>query len=172
MRDRSWREDPSWKPWERYGRRGRAHGRKLRRGILKFILLKLLAELPRHGYDLIRAFHERGWGGGPGSVYPLLSFLEASGYVTSRDDGQRRTYEITEKGRKLLEERAADVAAFFDDAAKEEEPEPTDELRDALDRLIAAVKQLDPNSKPETIERVREIVDHARKDIYTLLAGE
>ena len=164
-------EPSSRAAWDRQGQR-RGHGRKLRRGILKFILLKLVAELPRHGYDLIRAFREHGWGGGPGSVYPLLSFLEASGYVTSHDDGQRRTYEITEKGRKVLAERAADVAAFFGASGEEEEPEPTDELRDAVDRLIQAVTQLAPNSKPETVERVREMLDRTRKDIYTLLAQE
>ena len=46
--------------------------RRLKRGILKFALLKLLSETPRHGYDLIREIREKGWAGGAGSVYPLL----------------------------------------------------------------------------------------------------
>ncbi len=56
--------------------------RRLRRGILKFALLKLLDELPRHGYDLIRAVREKGWGAGAGSVYPVLAALEAAGLST------------------------------------------------------------------------------------------
>ncbi len=52
--------------------------RRFRRGILKFVLLKLLAELPRHGYDLMRAIREKGWGGGAGSIYPLLAGARGS----------------------------------------------------------------------------------------------
>ena len=55
--------------------------RRMRRGILKFALLKLLDELPRHGYDLIRAVREKGWGAGAGSVYPMLAALEAAGLI-------------------------------------------------------------------------------------------
>ncbi len=158
-------------PWERRSRHRDRHGRRFRRGILKFVILKLLSELPRHGYDLIRAFREHGWVAGPGSVYPLLSLLESAGYVTSRQDGERRTYEVTEKGRTLLGERAADIAAFFE-AASQSKEEPVDQLEDALERLSAAVDQLSQSAKPETIARVREMLDRSRKEIYTLLAQE
>ncbi|MGH7738316.1 MAG: PadR family transcriptional regulator [Candidatus Tyrphobacter sp.] len=154
--------------WHRERNRARSKGRV--RGILKFVVLEMLSDLPRHGYDLMRAARERGWDAGPGSVYPLLSILESAGYVTSRSDGDRRTYEITEKGRTLLHERAADVASFFKRAAQEEEP--VDELEDALERLGAAVEQLGKTAKPQTIERVREMLDRSRKEIYTLLAQE
>ena len=70
------------------------------------------SETPRHGYDLIRAIREKGWAGGAGSVYPLLGALEAAGFIAGRDEGERRTYELTEKGRKLLEEPAADIGVF------------------------------------------------------------
>lgn len=158
---------------ERVGRRRRPWGRRrhrFRRGALKFVVLKLLSELPRHGYDLMRAFREHGWSGGAGSVYPLLSVLESAGFVTSRQEGERRTYEITEKGRQLLDERAADVAFFFNAGRSEEEP--VDQLEDALGRLSAAVEQLSETAKPETISRVREMLDRSRKEIYTLLAQE
>jgi DNA-binding PadR family transcriptional regulator len=157
--------------WERRGPRRERHRRHFRRGVLKFVMLKLLSELPRHGYDLMRAFREHGWIAGPGSIYPLLSFLESAGYVTSRQDGERRTYEITEKGRQLLEERSADVAAFFN-AATESQEEPMDRLEDALERLTSAVEQLSSTAKPETIARVREMLERSRKEIYTLLAQE
>ncbi len=160
--------------WAGGHHRGRHHGmRRFRRGILKFVLLKLLAELPRHGYDLIRAVRERGWVGGAGSVYPLLAGLEAAGLIVGRDEGDRRTYEITEKGRRLLEEHATDFKAFFEDEDDEEVADtPADLLRASASRLMQAVTQLGPSSKRETIERVSELLDGARKEIYELLAEE
>ncbi|MHB8434120.1 MAG: PadR family transcriptional regulator [Candidatus Tyrphobacter sp.] len=161
-----WREDRFWRST---GYRG--HAKRFRRGALKLVMLKLLSELPRHGYDLIRAFREQGWSAGAGSVYPLLAFLESSGYVTSHQEGDRRTYQVTEKGRTLLEDRAADVASFFE-AVSQSREEPGDELQDALERLGSAVEQLAGHAKDETIARARDLLDRTRKEIYTLLAQE
>ncbi len=164
-----WREDRSWRSTSYGSHRG--HAKRFRRGALKLVMLKLLAELPRHGYDLIRAFREHGWSAGAGSIYPLLAFLESSGYVTSHQEGERRTYQVTEKGRTLLEDRAADVTAFFE-AVSQAGEEPGDELQDALERLSGAVEQLAGQAKAETIARVRDLLDQTRKEIYTLLAQE
>ncbi|MBV8196879.1 MAG: PadR family transcriptional regulator [Candidatus Eremiobacteraeota bacterium] len=167
-------QDPRSGWWSIYGRRrGWPHGRRLRRGVMKFVLLKLLAELPRHGYDLIRAFREKGWGGGAGSVYPLLGALEAAGLIVGREEGERRIYEISEKGRRLLEEHAAELRGFFeDDEGATDSPDPANGLHDSASRLMAAVSQLAGSSKPETLERVAELLDGVRKEIYTLLAAE
>jgi DNA-binding PadR family transcriptional regulator len=150
--------------------------RRMRRGILKFALLKLLEELPRHGYDLIRAVRAKGWGAGAGSVYPILAALEAAGLVAGREEGERRIYEITQRGRDLLGEHAAEVERWLnqEDDDDEEEPERAmgSELRDSARRLMQAIAQLGPSSKPETIERVCELLKKARKEIYELLAEE
>jgi DNA-binding PadR family transcriptional regulator len=144
----------------------------MRRGILKYVLLKLLADLPRHGYDLIRAVREYGWAGGPGSVYPILGVLERAGYVESVEEDGRRTYKVTEKGKRLLHEHLEEIAGFFSERDADDEPEPGEDLRDALMRLTKAVTQLGETSKAETIERVRDLLDRTRKEIYTLLAQE
>jgi DNA-binding PadR family transcriptional regulator len=153
---------------------GHRHGRKLKRGILKFVLLKFLADEARHGYDLIREFRRKGWAAGAGSIYPLLAALEEEGLITGRDEGERRVYEATEKGRRHLSEHAVHPGAFFADGDDGEEPEatPRTDLRDAAGRLMQAVSQLGTSSKPETIERVRDLLDRTRKEIYTLLAQE
>jgi DNA-binding PadR family transcriptional regulator len=161
-----------WWRGERHHHRGM---RRLRRGVLKIALLKLLAEVPRHGYDLIREIREKGWGGGAGSVYPLLQALEAAGLIAGRDEGNRRIYEITEEGRRLLGERAAEFERFLNDDsdAQEEAAEgPAAQLRDSARRLMQAITQLGPSSKGETIERARELLDETRKEIYKLLAEE
>jgi DNA-binding PadR family transcriptional regulator len=162
-----------WQEGWHEGRHHRRGVRRLRRGILKFALLKLLEEVPRHGYDLIRTVREKGWGGGAGSVYPLLSALEAAGLIAGRDEGDRRIYEITEEGRRLLGEHAAELERLLnEDGRGEGIGEMASQLRDSAGRLMQAVSQLGPSSKPETIERARELLDEARKEIYQLLAEE
>jgi DNA-binding PadR family transcriptional regulator len=155
--------------WDR-----RPHGmRRFRRGILKFALLKLLAEMPSHGYELIRAIREKGWGGGAGSVYPLLAALEAAGFISGRDEGDRRIYELTDKGKTMLEARAADIGRFFEvDDEEEGAGDMRAQMREAADRLMRAVSQMGYSSKPETVERVRDLLDEARKKIYEVLAQE
>jgi len=158
--------------WGMYGPGHRRHGKRLKRGILKFALLKLLAEMPRHGYELMRAFREKGWGAGAGSVYPILSALEAAGLIVGRDEGDRRTYEISDKGRRLLEEHAKDLGRLFDDDEDGASEVEEDRLRDAAGRLMQSISQLGPTSKPETIGRVCELLDETRKRIYEVLAQE
>lgn len=116
--------DPRSAWWGQRQRGHRRHGmRRLRRGILKFALLKLLSELPRHGYDLMREIREKGWGGGAGSIYPLLAALEAAGLVAGREEGDRRIYEITEEGRRLLGEHAAELERLLHDDEDEDDQE-------------------------------------------------
>jgi DNA-binding PadR family transcriptional regulator len=161
--------------WGRHERRHLRRGmRRMRRGILKFALLKLLSELPRHGYDLIRAVREKGWAGGAGSVYPLLAALEAAGLITGRDDGDRRVYEITEQGRRLLGEHAVELERLLneDDGDEEGMNDTGSQLRDSARKLMQAISQLGPSSKPQTVERARELLDETRKEIYQLLAEE
>jgi len=159
------------------GRGGR--GRRFKRGVLKYVLLKLLDEQARHGYDLMRTLREKGWPGGAGSIYPLLASLEADGLIAGRDEGDRRTYQITEKGRRHLEENGNSFFPhglfheFFHGGEEAEGPEEQagGELREAAQRLMQAISQLS-SSKPETVERVRELLDRTRKEIYSLLAQE
>ncbi|MDX8480192.1 PadR family transcriptional regulator [Mesorhizobium sp. VK24D] len=82
-------------------------GRMLADGDLKLITLSLLAEAPRHGYDIIKALEERTSGiysPSPGVVYPTLTFLEEAGYAVSSSEGNKKVYSITEAGRAHLEE--------------------------------------------------------------------
>ena len=87
-------------------------GRMLAQGDLKLLALALIAEQPRHGYELIKLIEEKTSGcysPSPGVVYPTLTFLEEAGYVTAESDGAKKRYTITEEGRAYLEENR-DVA--------------------------------------------------------------
>lgn len=82
-------------------------GRKLAQGDLKLLALSLIAEQPRHGYEIIKIMEEKtgGWySPSPGVVYPTLTFLEEAGYVTAEMDGAKKRYAITEEGRAYLEQ--------------------------------------------------------------------
>src|SRR5918997_1850292 len=93
------------------GPRGRFRPSRTRRrmfesGQLRLVLLKLIADEPRHGYDLIRAIEELTGGEyapSPGVVYPTLTLLQDMGFIEeSEAEGQRKAYSATDEGRKHL----------------------------------------------------------------------
>jgi DNA-binding PadR family transcriptional regulator len=87
-------------------------------GRLRLYLLKLLAEGPKHGYELIRLLEDRFLGlyaPSAGTIYPRLQRMEAEGLVTHTAAGGRKTYEITAAGEAELAERADELAALETD---------------------------------------------------------
>src|SRR5271154_360423 len=91
------------------GMGGRAFGmgRKLASVDLQLLILGLLAEKPRHGYEIIKALEERSKGfyvPSPGMVYPALTYLEEIGHATVETEGTRKLYNITEAGKQHLDE--------------------------------------------------------------------
>src|SRR6266581_4918805 len=80
-------------------------GRMLAQGDLRLIALALIAEQPRHGYEIIKVLEEKTadwYSPSPGMVYPTLTFLEEAGYVTGQAEGARKLYTITDEGRAHL----------------------------------------------------------------------
>src|SRR3954462_11675737 len=74
-------------------------GKMLADGDLRLIVLVLLEEAPRHGYDIIKALEQRSSGiysPSPGVVYPTLTYLEEANYATAASEGNKRVYSITE----------------------------------------------------------------------------
>ena len=100
------------------GMGGRAFGmgRKLASVDLQLLILGLLEEKPRHGYEIIKALDERSQGfylPSPGMVYPALTYLEEIEHATVEVDGARKRYHITEAGKKHLESNRGAVDAMF-----------------------------------------------------------
>ena len=88
-------------------------GRMLGQGDLRLIMLALIAEQPRHGYEIIKLIEDEteGWyAPSPGIVYPTLTFLEETGYVTAQAEGVKKLYAITEAGRANLKDNRELVA--------------------------------------------------------------
>ena len=105
------------------GHRGRPfRGRFFEQGDLKYVILRLLEEKPRHGYDIIKDLEER-FGGNyapsPGTVYPTLTMLEDLGFARAREEeGGKKIYEITDEGRKHLAEHSTTVDDIFERISK------------------------------------------------------
>lgn len=112
------------------GGRGRRTRRMFESGELRLVLLKLISEQPRHGYDLIRAVEELTGGAyapSPGVVYPTLTMLEEMGLIEeTTGEGARKPFQITDAGTSHLEENAEDV-----------------------EELIRRLKALSPSHSPE-----------------------
>ena len=139
--------------------------------MLRWVVLKLLDAQERHGYDFMQFFKSRGWSPGPGSIYPLLTSLEEEGLITGRDEGGRRVYGLTDEGRRHLHEDAPPWAHFEDIFSSEDEA-MDDETQAAFDRLAAAWAQAKQVAKPETMQQIVDVINEARKDIYSALADE
>jgi DNA-binding PadR family transcriptional regulator len=142
---RGWRG--SWGPFQfdfgDEGLSGRHRGRRSRRmfegGELRLVLLKLIADEPRHGYDLIRAIEELTGGEyapSPGVVYPTLTLLQDMGLIEEATEaGARKPFQVTDEGRSHLEERSEEVEALFERLA-DLKPTRSDMAGPAIGRAV------------------------------------
>ena len=152
-------------PWG--PRWGAEWGGRARRGDVKYLVLELLTEGPKHGYEIIRGIEERrGVRPSAGSVYPTLQMLEDGGYVTAEQIEGKRVYTITDAGRELLANRAAEP-----DGDVEETPDARHRLKESAFKLGAAVMGA-RGADDATLDRIRAVVDEARKKIYAILASD
>jgi DNA-binding PadR family transcriptional regulator len=91
-------------------------GRVLSQSNLRLAILALLAEKPRHGYELIRAIEERSAGHyspSPGMVYPTLTYLDEMGYASVEAQGTKNLYALTPEGRAHYEENRQEAEAVL-----------------------------------------------------------
>jgi len=108
--------------WGGGGRRGRRTRRMFESGELRLVLLKLIADEPRHGYDLIRAIEELTGGEyapSPGVVYPTLTLLQDMGLIDEAPgEGPRKSFQVTDEGRAHLDERSDEIEALLERLAE------------------------------------------------------
>jgi DNA-binding PadR family transcriptional regulator len=151
-----------------FGRRF-GQGGPRRRGDIKFELLGILAEGPRHGYDLMLEVERRtGMKPSPGSVYPTLQALEEGGFLKGRDDEGKRVYEITESGRALLADRSEPTESADDEQAG---AAPYARAMLAGRSVISASREVLRSGDVTLVTKVAEILERTRREIYTLLAS-
>jgi DNA-binding PadR family transcriptional regulator len=156
---------------------GGGRQRMFRSGELRLVLLKLIADEPRHGYDLIRAIEEHTGGQyapSPGVVYPTLTMLVDMGQIEEQAaEGSRKAYAVTEAGTKNLDENRADVAELFKrlDAAKPAENETGFRpIHRAMNNLREALRnRVDGDGwNEEAVHGLTAILDEAAQKIERL----
>lgn len=152
-------------------------GRIFEQGDLKYVILRLLEEKPRHGYEIIKELEDR-FGGAyspsPGTVYPTLTMLEDLGYArVAPDEGGRKVYSITPEGSAYLAEHSSTVDSIFERIARFVDgflDEPMMQVNHAFRRVGRATYGFASRnvSDPERLQRVRAILDRAAAELEQL----
>lgn len=157
-------------PGPRGGRRG--GGRRGKRGDVRAAILSLLTERAMHGYEMIQEIAERSqhiWKPSPGSVYPTLQLLEDEGLIAATDsEGSKKLFELTADGRAAAEKIETPP---WQGLADDVEPGQAN-LHSALAQLVGAVAQSAYAASEEQQERIVEIVNAARREVYHVLGEE
>ncbi len=132
-------------------------GRKLSASDLQLIILALLAEQPRHGYELIKLLEDRSGGfysPSPGVIYPALTYLEEIGFATVEPDGARKLYKITVEGQAHLDAHRSNADAILDALAR---------IGSRMDNVRDAFAGIDEAGGSEDIHRAYHALKHALK---------
>ncbi|OHT19879.1 PadR family transcriptional regulator [Edaphosphingomonas haloaromaticamans] len=161
-----------------WGLEGEEGGGRRRRvfdgGELRLVLLKLIGDQPRHGYDLIRAIEELTGGAyapSPGVVYPTVTLLQDMDLIAEAEaEGNRKAFAITEAGTAHLAERQAEVEALFARLAglAEERGRPdVMAVRRAMHNLHVVLRHRlsRPDVTPETIHDAVALIDEVARKI-------
>jgi DNA-binding PadR family transcriptional regulator len=139
------RDEGEWSRGRGFGGRG-GGGRIFGPGDLRLMLLALIAEKPRHGYELIKEIEQK-FGGAyspsPGSIYPTLTLLEEMDHVRAvTSEGARKLFEITDQGRAFLEENRAT-------------------LDGVMVRMGMAARHMSGRAWPESVHQAMHTLKHA-----------
>jgi DNA-binding PadR family transcriptional regulator len=162
---------PGFGPGQRGGRRG-GHNRRGRRGDVRAAILVLLAERPMHGYEIIQEVAERSqdlWKPSPGSVYPTLQLLVDEGLIVGTEsEGSKKLFELTDAGKESAEKVETPPWDEITDGA---DPAQLN-LRAAIGQLFGAVAQSAHAASTEQQQRIIDIVNNARREIYGILGED
>ena len=171
-------------PRGRHGRHGGGRGRMFGPGELRLLLLLLLDEQDRHGYELIKGIEELAAGAyapSPGVVYPTLQLLVDEGMITEvPGEGARKAFTLTEAGRAELASRLEEAKAvvqrlgdFGKARAEAEGRSGSPPLRRAVANLMLALRQKAFGGVDEaTAYQIADILDDAARKIERLGAPQ
>ena len=160
--------------WHKF-HHGHRRERMFRKGDFKYMILDLLKDKPRHGYEIIRELEGRFMGmyaPSAGIVYPTLQYLEELGYVTSLQQDGKNIYTVTDEGLRFLSEQEHVMKEIKDNMKQfcgcfqhEEMPEIMHDIWN-LGRLCTHGAR---KADRETLEKIHKIISQASRDIETVL---
>ena len=153
---------------------GPPRSRPFQKGDFKFLILDLLKEKPCYGYEIIRLFEERFHGfyaPSPGVVYPTLQTLEDINYVTSKPQGGKKVYTITEEGKRFLDEKGR-IDEKTERLSNWDNPPHIREIRRAMREfggLAEMLKSEIRTMESDDITKIRKIIVKAYDDIEQVI---
>lgn len=160
---------------------GGGPGGRARRGEARHLLLDVLRDGPKHGYEIIKALEERSGGQyvpSPGTVYPTLQFLEDAGLIRAEQQNDRKVYELTDAGKTELEARTAEIAEFWarqtgpiaSPASQTEMRFFREEIEGLTRTARGGIHEALTRDDPQTIRRIREAVEQCRSEVRRILS--
>ncbi len=171
--------------WQSWGSGARQEGRRRRNhmfesGEVKFVILRLIRDKPRHGYEVIKALEERlhGWyTASPGTVYPTLQLLEDQGLVRGIETDGRRVYHVTPEGERYLDEHKGvldEIADRLRETVREAAGGAMGDLHAAFGSVVKATypRVFTKGGDHPSLPKVADILRKAAADIETVWTGE
>jgi DNA-binding PadR family transcriptional regulator len=161
-------------PWGRWGRWNRFFGP----GEVRLALLSLLAGGPKHGYELMKELENRSGGlyrASAGAIYPALQQLEDEDLVTAQPTDGKRTYRLTESGKKEVEREAESIARIWRRAKQWQDwgpwmgAEGAAVAGPAAEVMKSALRAATRGSSDsQRISKIREILERTKREIQEL----
>ena len=156
------------------GQPGPARGPKAGRGDVRAAILALLREGPRNGYQIMSEIEERSggaWRPSPGAVYQALQLLADEGLIAGEESGGRRTFSLTEAGRRHIEDDPEAARPAWEAMAQDESGEMPGLFAQAA-RLGGSIVQLAHAGTPEQIHAAEQLLERTRRQMYQILASD
>lgn len=147
------------------------------KGDLKYVILDLLKDKPRYGYEIIRELEERSFGfyiPSAGAVYPTLQMLEEMRYASATEQDGKKVYTITEEGRQFLVERKDFAEEVKSQMRDRWSPENIGDMRQMRQKWAGLGKLMGRfhHADPEKMKRVRDVISRAYKEIEVIMEEE
>jgi DNA-binding PadR family transcriptional regulator len=147
------------------------HERPFQRGDFKYIILQYIKDKPSYGYEIMRALQERFhsfYMPSPGSVYPTLQMLEEMGYITPTEQEGKRVYNITEEGRRFLDEQKESeerIRSQMSNWCNVENISDITETMCEFERLAHLLKDKARTADTEKLSHMRQVLSRAYEEI-------
>jgi DNA-binding PadR family transcriptional regulator len=165
-------------PWysDLIGRRGT----RVERGETRYLILDTLAGQGRHGYDIMQSIQEKTGGlyrPSPGTVYPTLQMLEDLKLISSREEGNRKIYELTATGKEELEGKKSLLEDIYEDLGQDQTLEQNEFIGETHDQMMRMFKSIARSFQRGSLDtgkadRINEVIQEAVRRVDWILKGE
>jgi DNA-binding PadR family transcriptional regulator len=163
-----------------FGHHGR-HRERLERGLMRHVILSVLEDGPKHGYEIIKQVEERTQGNyspSPGTLYPTLQYLADLGLIQAEEqEGRRVAYTLTDSGRAELDKQHGPLEHFWSRfpsepgsrAARQEVSFLQDALKDLNRTVAVGMREAMMAGDTSTIRELRLVLERTQNEIRELI---